>query len=127
MQHLAGGVVGNRDQGGPVVRQERQPGMRAAVKMQELAKARAWLPPTPMPASGSMLLDQTRRLQRLFQKAIRHRDPMLSASNLMEVSAIETGVPLAIEPEQALDHRSRHPPNRRAMQPLVDQTDIAVL
>src|SRR5450759_189463 len=95
--------------------------------MEELAKARAWLAPAPMPAPRPMLLDQAGRLQRLFQKAIRHRDAVLSADNLMKVPDTEAGVPLAIEPQQSLDLGRRHPTNRGTMQPLVDQPHIPVL
>ena len=55
-----------------------------------------------------MLLDQARCLQRVFQEAIRHRDAVLPAGDLMKVPDIEALIPLAIQPQEALHLRRRH-------------------
>ena len=100
--------------------------MRTSVDVQELAEAGARLAPPPMAAASPLLLHQLRRLQGLFHEAIRHRHPVISPGNLMEVPHVEPRVPLAIQPQHQFHLRRRHAPFRRPQQPSVDQATVPV-
>ena len=56
------------------------------------------LAPAPVASAGPMLFHQTGRLQGLFEKAVRHRDAVLAAGNLMKMPDIEALVALSIQP-----------------------------
>jgi len=96
LQYALGRVIGHGNQARPGLRIQREPLMHAAVQMQHLPEARARLSAPAMPAPCPMLLDEAGRLPRLFQEAIRHRDAMLPARDLMNATDIEAEIPLAI-------------------------------
>src|SRR5512132_3321061 len=100
--------------------------MRTAIDVQQLAQARPRFPPPPMPTARAMLLDQPRRLQRLFQEAVRDAHAVLASRDLIKVSDVEAAIALPIQPEQSLDLRRRDPTHGGLMAPFVDQPDIAM-
>ena len=121
MQHLVRRIVRNRDERLAFLRPQRQPWMRAAIEMQQLAEARPRLPSSPMPAPRAMLLDQAGRLQRVLHEAVRDRHRVLPPRNLKKVPHVKPRIPLSIEPEHQLDLRRGHPSLRWTEQPPVEQ------
>ena len=107
-----GGVVEHRDEGLPLVGAERQPGVRAAIEMQQLAEARAGLAPAPMGSPRAPFAHEARLLQRELDEAVGERHAVLPARELVEVPHVEAAIGLAIEPQDALDLESRRVPAR---------------
>src|SRR5713226_6430121 len=116
-----GGVVEHGDEDLALVGAEGQPGMRAAVQMQELAEAPPRLPAPPVPAAGAALGDEPGRLQREFDEAVGQCHAVVAPRELVEVADIEPGmavpraVPLAVEAQDAFDLGERGMPRRRLL------------
>ena len=92
--------------------------------MEQLAKARAGLPPPSMPPARLPLRQQAGLLQRLLHVAIGQRHAMFAAHDLMKVLAIEPAIAVAVQPQHPLELDARHAMFRRTA-PLVDQPVIA--
>ena len=81
----------------------REPLMHAAIEVQHFTKAGAGLSPEPMAAPGPMFLHQSRGLQGLLRKAIRHGHAVLAPGDLVKVPDIEARIPLAIKSQDQLE------------------------
>ena len=71
--------------------------MPTAIEMQELPKARPWLPPATVSAAHAPFGEEPGLLQRLFHVGVRQGDAVISPDHLVEMTAIEPGVALAIQ------------------------------
>ena len=67
LQHPFGRVIGHGNQAQPGLGIPCEPRVHAAIEMQQLAAARARLTPATVAPPRPMLLDQARRLERVFQ------------------------------------------------------------
>ncbi len=126
VEDLLGGVIDHGDQRLLAGGIQRQPGMDAAVGMQQFAETGARLPAAPMPSAQAPLGDQPRPLQQRFDKGIGQRDRMLSPGDLVEVAGIEAQIPLAVQAQDALDVAHRRPLGRGLRAAAVVQAVIAV-
>ena len=108
IEQALGGVVEDGDQGLPLRGTERQPGVEAAVQMQELAETGARFAPPPMPPTGAALGHQPGLVQDELDEAVREPHAVVAAGELMEVADIESPVAIPIE--------LQHPPHLPAPQ-----------
>jgi hypothetical protein len=115
VQHPLGRIIGHRDQARAGRRIVGEPLVHAPIHVQQLPETGARLAPPPMLAPGPVFLDQARGLERLLQKAIGHRDPVLPPRNFVKMPDIEATIPRAIELQQARHLWRRHAANRRPM------------
>src|SRR6185503_1510333 len=95
------------DEGEPLVGDEGEPVMAAAVEMQQLAEARARLAAPPVAAAGAVL----------------GHEP----GALVEVADIEPLIAVAVEREQALDLAHGGPLRRGHLPAAIEQSVIAVV
>ena len=101
--------------------------MQTAVEMQQFSETGPRLPAAPMPAAGAPAGQEPGPLQECFDKGVGQRDGVLPSGHLIEVAPIEAGVPLAVQPQDALDLGDRGPLGRGLCAPAVVQPVIAVL
>jgi hypothetical protein len=93
--------------------------------MQELAKTGARLAPAAMPPAGAVCADQPGPRQGLFDEAVGQLHLMLAPHDLGEMAHIKSAIPLAVEPQDPLDLRDRHPPRGRGPLAAIDEPVIA--
>ena len=102
VEQALGGVVQDRDERLALVRTAAEPGMGAAIEVQEFAEAGAGLPPAPMPAARPGLADQPGLLQGELDEAVGEGHGVIPAGEAVEVADVPAGEALAIEAQDAL-------------------------
>jgi len=120
-------VVDDGDEGEPLVGDEGQPAMAAAVEMQQFAEARAGLAPAAVAAPGAVLGDEAGALQGLFDEGIAEADAVLAAGEGVEVPHVEALVAVPVEGEEALDLSHGGALGRGRSAAPIEQPVIAVL
>ena len=125
VQQVLGGIVDDGQQGLPLRGHEGQPGVEAAIEVQQLAKARAGLPAPAVPPARPPLGQQARLLERRLDVGVGQGDVVVATRELVEVAAIEALVPLAVEPQHTLDLSHRRPPQRGPPAPSIEESLIA--
>src|SRR5690349_9396272 len=100
--------------------------MAAAVEVHQFAPAWPRLAAPPMAAARPVLRQQAGLLQRRLHVRVGQRHPMLAARDLVEVPRVETGVLLAIEPQEPLDFGEGCPPRRGPPAPAVEEAEVAI-
>ena len=121
VEHLLGRVIDDGHQRLQRIRDEGEPAVQAAVKVQQLAETRPRLAPPAMAAAGSAPADQVGGLQRLLHEAIGQRHPVLAPDDLMEVPDVEPVVTLGVEPHDPLHLRHGRAPRRGRAAPVIEQ------
>lgn len=94
--------VGLRDreggiQGLPLRGAAGEPGVGAAIEMEQLAKARARLAAAAVAPSGAPLADEPGFLQSQFDEAIGAGHPMIPAGEVVKVAHVEAEIPLPVQ------------------------------
>lgn len=102
VEQALGGVVEHGDEGLTFLGAVGQPGVRAAVQVQELAQAGAGLAAAAVAPPGPALGHEARLLQRQPDEAVGEGHRMISPHQVMEVPDVEPGIALPVEPEDAL-------------------------
>src|SRR5439155_25428719 len=125
VKQTLGGIVEHGDQRLALVGTPREPGMRAAVQMQQLAEARAGLAAPAMPAARATLGHQPSLLQGRLHKGVGEGHVLVATHELVEVPDVESRVPLPIEAQDALDLGKRREPRRGPLAPPIQQPVIA--
>ena len=119
-----GGVIEDGDQRLPLVGTQRQPGVGAAVQMQQLTKAWAGLAAPAMPAARAARGHQPGLLQGGFHQRVGEGHVLVATHELVEVADVEPRVPLPIEAQDPLDLGKRRQPARGALAPPIEQPVI---
>ena len=127
IQHLLGRIVDGGDQRLPRGGDQGEPGVLAAIEVDQFPEARPRLPAAAMPPARPPLAHQARRLQRLLHERIGPRDAMLAPRHLIEVPHVEPRVaiarPIALrrEVQDPLHLRHRYRPWRGRVMPMIVQ------
>jgi len=106
-----GRVVQDGDEGLALRRAEREPGVAAAVEVQELTEARARLAAAAMAPAGAPLADEAGLVEREPDEGVGQGHAVIAPGEVVEVPHVEAGVPvarpvaLAIQAQDALDLR----------------------
>lgn len=115
-----GGVVQHGDEGRAQRGRQAQPGMRAAIEMQELAEAGPRLPAAPVPPAGPAFAHEAGFLQGELDEAVRQGDLVIAASEPVEVPHVPTGETLAVQADDALHLEGRRFPGRRQLPAIIE-------
>ena len=129
-----GRVVEDGDEGLALGRAQGEPGMAAAVEVQELAEARARLAAAAMAPPGAPLADEAGLLERELDEGVGQGHAVIAPGEVVEVPHVEAGVPvarpvaLAIQAQDALDLRDgRFAARGLAAAPIVQAQDAVAL
>jgi hypothetical protein len=118
-----GGVVDHGDEGLALLRAPAQPGMPAAVKMQQFPEARPGLAAAAMAAPRPSLADQAGLLQRELHEAIGQVHVVVAPGEAIEVAHVPAAEALPVEPQDPLHLGRGGLPPRRTPGALVVQGD----
>src|SRR5207249_5558007 len=121
-----GGVVDDGDERQPLLRDQREPAVAAAVQVEQLAEAGARLAPPAMAAARPMRGDQARALQGFLDEGVAEGHAVLGPGPPQEVADVETVKAFAIEPEQPFDLRHGRPLGGWRLPAPVEQPLIAI-
>ena len=102
VEQALGGVIEDRDEGLARVRIEREPGVGAAVEMQQFAEAGPGLAPPSVAAPGAALGHEPRLLEG-EPDAVGEPHAVIAAGEVMEVPHVEAAVGVAVQAQHALD------------------------
>src|SRR5262249_33817248 len=126
VEHTLGGVVDRDDERLPLLGDQREPPMAAAVQMHQFAPARPRLAAPAVPPPRPAVRQQAGLLQRRLHVGVGQRYPVLAPGDLVEVPRIEADVLLAIEPQEPLDFGEGRPAWRRPPAAAVEQPEVAI-
>jgi hypothetical protein len=96
-------VIHHGDQCEVRIRHEGQPRVAAAVEVQQFPEAGARLAAAAVAAARPALGQPPRLLEHPLHKRVAQRHVVLAARELIEVAAVEAGVAIAVEPQDAFD------------------------
>jgi hypothetical protein len=129
-----GRVIEDGDEGLALRRAEREPGMAAAIEVQEFAETRARLAAPPMTAPGAPLADEAGFLERELDEGVGQGHAVIAPGEVVEVPHVEAGVPvarpvaLAIQAQDALDLRDgRFAARGLPAAPIIEAQDAVTL
>jgi hypothetical protein len=126
VEQARGRVVDDGEEGRPHRRRQAQPGMRAAIEMEQLAEAGARLPPAPVAAARPALAHEAGFLEGELDEAVREGHGVLAPGKAIEVADVPAGKAVAIEAQEALDLEGRRFPARGAQAaPVIEGDDPA--
>jgi len=119
------GVIDHRDQRLPLGGPQGEPGMRAAVDVQQLADTGPGLAAAAVTAPRPALGEQARGLQEPLDERVAQRHAMVALGDLVKVRGIEPGIPLPVQPRDARHLVDRGAPRGRLLPPAIPQPVIA--
>lgn len=103
VEQALGGVVDDGDEGVELGRAERQPGVLAAVELEQLAETGAGLAAPAMAAARAALAHEAGFLEGELDEAVGEQYVVIAAGEVVEVPHIEAEIRLTIELQDALD------------------------
>ena len=115
IEHPLGRVVQDGDEGLALRPAQGEPGMAAAVEVQQLAEARARLAPAPMAPPGAPLADEAGLVEREPDEGVGQGHAVIAPGEMVEVPHVETGVPVARPVALAIQSAGCAGPRPRAL------------
>jgi hypothetical protein len=126
VEQAFGGVVEHGNERLALVGTEGEPGVRAAIEMQQFAEARARFAPSAMATPGAPPRHEPGFLEGELDETIGERHAVIAARQVMEVAHVEPDELLTIQAQDALDLERRRLAARRAAAVIQPETAIGL-